>query len=92
MSKRTHEIPERVMLQIEEVASYASDCDDWVTIKKEIMKGCPSGLRSMFSRRDPITKEQVPNDFDRSVISRFEELTGQNLVIRTLDERRELKG
>ena len=92
MNKRTHEIPARVLLQIEEVAAYAFECDDWVTVKKEIMKGCPSSLRSLFSRRDPITKEQIPNDFDRSVISRFEEITGQSLKIRTLDERRALKG
>jgi hypothetical protein len=91
MSKRVHEIPERVALQVKEVASYAYDCDDWVTIKKEIMKACPSNLRSLFSRRDPITKEQIPNEFDRSVIRMFEEITGQNLVIRTLDERRSLK-
>lgn len=91
MSKRVHKIPERMILQIEEVAAYAHDCDDWVTIKKEIMKGCPSSLRGLFSRRDPITKEQTPNDFDRLVITRFEEITGQSLVIRTLDERRALK-
>lgn len=91
MSKRVHEIPDRVLLQIEEVAAYAFECDDWVTIKKEIMKGCPSSLRSLFSRRDPITKEQIPNNFDRLVISRFEEITGQSLKIRTLDERRALK-
>ena len=84
------EIPERVQQQIREVASYVGDCDDWVTVKKEIMRGIPSALRSKFSRRHPITKEQQPNDFDRQVINYYREITGVELKVRTLDERREI--
>ena len=61
-----------------------------MTIKKEIMKSIPSDLRSLFSRRDPITKEQVPNSFDYAIIEYYFNLTGINLKIRTLAERREL--
>ncbi len=84
-------IPERVLEQIRIVAEYAGDCDDWVTIKKEIMKGCPSHLRKNFSRRDPITKEQNPNDFDRAVIEEYKLISNVDLIIRTLDQRRKLR-
>lgn len=83
-------IPKRIEQQIFEVAQYAGLCDDWVTIKKEIMKGCPSHLRSLFSTRDPITKEQRTSSFDRDVIKAYENISGICLVIRTLAERREL--
>ena len=83
-------IPKRIERQISEVAQYAGSCDDWVTIKKEIMKGCPSHLRSLFSTRDPITKEQRTSSFDRAVIKSYERVSGTCLVIRSLAERREL--
>ena len=83
-------IPDRVARQINEVSTYTGDCDDWVTIKKEIMKGIPSSFRKLFSRRDPITKEQVPNDFDKTVIAYYFDITGIKLKIRTLAERRKL--
>ncbi len=83
-------IPERIIEQIDFVASYASDCDDWVTIKKQIMRGIPSQLRKNFSTRDPITKEQRLNQFEKQVINYYERVTGTSLVLRTLSERREL--
>ena len=45
-------------------------------------------MRKLFSRRDPITKEQSPNEFDLAVIDYYYETTGIKLKIRTLDERR----
>tara|TARA_R100000664_G_scaffold34175_1_gene54657 strand:+ start:1574 stop:1840 length:267 start_codon:yes stop_codon:yes gene_type:complete len=81
-------IPLRIVEQISLIAKYADDCDDWVTIKKEIMKSIPSQMRKLFSRRDPITKEQLPNEFDLEVIQYYYEVTGIRLQIRTLDERR----
>tara|TARA_R110000824_G_scaffold96509_6_gene231068 strand:+ start:389 stop:670 length:282 start_codon:yes stop_codon:yes gene_type:complete len=83
-------IDDKTRQQIDLVAKYCSDCDDWVTIKKEIMKGLPSGLRKLFSRRDPITKEQRPNNFDHLVINYYKDISGIELVIRTLKERREM--
>lgn len=88
--RRKRMIPKRVIDQIHEVSSYVDKCDDWVTIKKEIMKGIPSELRKNFSRRDPITKEQAPSDFDNLVIEYYFRLTGIQLKIRSLEERRKL--
>ena len=83
-------IPDRIIEQIDFVASYAVDCDDWVTIKKQIMRGIPSQLRKNFSTRDPITKEQRLNQFEQRVINYYRDLTGTSLVLRTLAERRDL--
>ncbi len=83
-------IPDRVVEQIDFVISYASDCDDWVEIKKQIMLGIPSKLRSNFSTRDPKTKEQSLNNFEKLIIEYWKEATGIELKLRTLTERRDL--
>lgn len=81
-------IPDRIIEQINFVASYVDDCDDWVTVKKEVMRGIPSTLRKNFSTRDPKTKEQWLNDFEKELISYYKKATGINLVVRTREERR----
>jgi len=81
-------IPETIKEQVEFVASYVGDCDDWVTIKKEIMKGLPPAVRKNFSTRDPKTKEQNLNSLEREIINYHREKTGIALVLRSLDERR----
>ena len=49
-------------------------------------------LRKNFSKRDSKTKEQWLNDFENELINYYEQLTGVRLMLRTLDERRELFG
>ncbi len=77
--------------EIKFVSTFAKDCDDWVTIKKEIMRGIPSELRKNFSTRDPKTKEQNLNDFEKCLINYYKEHTGISLILRTLSERREMR-
>jgi hypothetical protein len=84
-------IPDRILRQIEFVASYVDNCDDWVTIKKEVMRGIPSELRKNFSTRDHRTKEQNLNDFEKVLINYYKDLTGVELILRTLAERREMQ-
>ena len=83
-------LPDKIKEQIEFVASYVGDCDDWVTIKKQLLLSLPPKLRTHFSTRDPKTKEQSLNKFEEIVISYYYSLTGTNLIIRTLNERRHL--
>jgi hypothetical protein len=85
-------IPDKIIEQIDSVSVYTHDCDDWVEIKKQIMLGLPSPLRKLFSTRDPLTKEQRLSDFDREVINYYREKTGISLVLRTLEQRREIFG
>ena len=83
-------IPKRIIEQIEFVASYAEDCDDWVTVKKEVMRGIAPILRKNFSTRDPKTKEQWLNNFEKELITYYSNLTGIDLIVRTREERRSL--
>ena len=80
----------KIYKQIEFVSSYVGDCDDWVMIKKQVMLGIPSQLRKNFSTRDPRTKEQGLNDFEKELITYYREKTGITLILRTLNERREM--
>lgn len=74
------------------VSSYAGDCDDWVAIKKQVLLNLPSELRKNFSTRDPRTKEQWLNEFEKEMITYYKDLTGTKLVLRTLSERKEIFG
>ena len=76
--------------QVNFVASYTDGCDDWVTVKKQIMLNLPPALRKNFSTRDPKTKEQWLNDFEKELITYYREITGIDLILRTLAERREM--
>ena len=81
---------EKIFEQVKFVSSYVGDCDDWVTVKKQVMLNLPPVLRKSFSTRDPKTKEQWLNDFEKELINYYKDLTGIDLVLRTLDERREM--
>jgi len=63
------------------VYSYASHVDDWLTIKKELLKALPSDERTAFSTRDPITKKQRTNDFELQLVKRWSDLTGHEVIM-----------
>jgi len=64
------------------VFSYASNVDDWITIKKELLKALPPDARTSFSIRDPKTKRQVPNELEKLIAARWEEMTGRQVLFR----------
>ena len=76
--------------KIIEIYSYVGDCDDWVFIKKQMMLSISPKKRSLFSKRHPITKEQQTNQFELDIIKEYKKITGIDLIIRKLEERREL--
>lgn len=67
---------------IRKVASYASNIDDFITIKLELIKSLPFDLRLLFSTRDKKTWKQRTNDFEREVAKVWEELTGKRVYFR----------
>jgi hypothetical protein len=81
---------EAILDKLSFVSEYVGDCDDWVTVKKQVLLNLPPIVRKNFSTRDPKTKEQWLNDFEKDLIIYYKELTGIDLVLRTLDERREI--
>ena len=56
------------------------DTDDWLVLKRELVKICPPSIRGKFSRRHPITKKQMTNDFERSLATRWSEIIGRPVV------------
>lgn len=63
------------------VHSYAGHVDDWLVIKKELLKALHPDDRTAFSTRDPVTKKQRTNDFERQVAARWSEMTGRSVVM-----------
>jgi len=59
-------------------------------VKKQVLLNLPPAARKNFSTRDSKTKEQWLNDFEKDLIIYYKELTGVDLVLRSLDERREM--
>lgn len=71
--------PERVKEGLEFVSRYASHVNEWVTVKKELLKFFNSHERQYFSTRDPITKKQGINEFEKALILLWENMTGKKL-------------
>lgn len=63
------------------VHSYAGHVDEWITIKKELLKALPTEMQAAFSTRDPITKKQRPNRFERMLAEKWSELTGREVIL-----------
>ena len=82
----------KIMSMFKFVSTYAEKCDDWVHVKKEVMKQLPPRLRTYFSRRDQKTKNHSLNDFEKEMINYYKDLTHIKLIVRTLDERRKIFG
>jgi hypothetical protein len=49
---------------IDHVFTYASHVDEWLIVKKELLRILPVNERTIFSVRDPITKKQRVNQFE----------------------------
>lgn len=64
------------------VHGYAPMLDDWITIKKELLRSMHSEDRKFFSTRDPITKEQRTNAFERFIAERWSAMTGRAVVFK----------
>jgi hypothetical protein len=71
-----------------EIRNYAMNVKDWQTIKKEILKSLPPSDRKFFSTRDPYTKQQTLNEFERTVVEKWEKLTSVKLIIKSRDARK----
>jgi len=61
---------------ISSVFSYVGKTDDWMVIKKELLKMLSSQDRMYFSTRDPVTKKQSMNNFEKIVAKKWYIKTG----------------
>ncbi len=71
---------------IDTVFSYTGSITDWIVIKKELLKTLTSADRMYFSTRDPVTKAQRLNDFEKIVIERWQQKTGIRLILKNHEE------
>lgn len=67
---------------LREVFEYASQTDDWIVIKKEVLRALPARLRKHFSLRHPITKKQQTNDFERELAEEWSRMSGREVLFR----------
>ena len=65
---------------IDFVASYVGQTNDWMVIKKELLKTLTPADRMYFSTRDPYTKKQRMNIFEKIIAEKWHQKTG-NLPI-----------
>ena len=65
--------------QINDAISYGLFFDDWLSMKKYLLRSLPVDVRSCFSTRDPKTKRQRLNDFEVEIIRKYEILTGKEI-------------
>ncbi len=66
---------------LDEVFIYAHDVDEWIVIKKELLKLLHPTDRKLFSTRDPITKKQCANEFERVLAERWSGMTGRDVIL-----------
>jgi len=66
---------------INSVSSYVGKTNDWMIIKKELLKVLSSQDRMYFSTRDPITKRQSMNNFEKIVAEKWHIKTGIHPIL-----------
>tara|TARA_B100000683_G_scaffold265084_1_gene295568 strand:- start:1048 stop:1293 length:246 start_codon:yes stop_codon:yes gene_type:complete len=66
---------------ISEAIEIGSVCevDEWMDLKKLLLRALPPSARSNFSVRDPKTKKQNLNEFELRLIDNYYSKTGKKL-------------
>ena len=54
--------------------------DEWIQLKKLLLRTLPSDARSNFSVRDPKTKKQQLNEFEERLLDNYYSQTGTQLI------------
>ena len=74
-------IPEPIIEALEEIMTFVGETNDWMVIKKLVLRSIPPALRTNFSTRHPKTKKQSLNEFEMIVIDWWEARTGRRLQL-----------
>jgi len=73
------DIPQKIIDELTIIANSGVKGEAWMPVKKYLLLSIPSKMRKNFSTRDPKTKKQSLNDFERSIIDIYESMTGIRL-------------
>jgi len=73
------DIPPEITGELDVMIAHRLFFDDWMTVKKYLLKSLSPRLRTLFSTRDPWTKKQTLNGFEKNVVEYYEYQTGKKL-------------
>jgi len=73
------DIPKRILEELTIISQLAGKEEDWMVIKRLLLLSLPSSMRTLFSTRDPKTKRQALNDFEKNLIEVYSNMTGIRL-------------
>ena len=62
-------------------ASVLNGHGDWMDFKKIMLRTLPPKMRKNFSTRDPVTKKQSLNQFEKKMIDVYFKETGVKLIL-----------
>jgi hypothetical protein len=63
------------------VFRYASHIDEWIIVKKEMLKFLHPDDRKLFSTRDNVSRKQRTNEMEFGLIALWSEMTGRPVII-----------
>lgn len=72
---------ECVIEKLKFISTYAHSANEWITVKKELLKQIPVSERKLFSKRDAKTKRTNLNDFEKKLLAQWKQLTGKDLTV-----------
>lgn len=73
------DIPKRITEELTTIAQLAGQEEDWMVVKRLLLLSLPSNMRTLFSTRDPKTKQQALNNFENTLIEMYKDITGIRL-------------
>ena len=73
-------IPDFMIEKLCEIMQYVGETNEWMVVKKQLLRTLPPEHRTLFSRRDEKTKKQHPNILEHEIIEWWFEKTGIQLT------------
>ena len=73
------EMPNRIIEELDVMMHYELLFEDWMSVKKYLLRSIPSEMRTLFSKRNAFSKKQTLNAFEKNVIIIYEARTGKKL-------------
>lgn len=81
---------EKIEELILEIGAFYKE-NDWLVVKKYILKYLPPSIRKNFSTRHPKTKKHIISPFDKKVINLYYKHFKVRLVLHEKDRHEEIK-
>ena len=63
-----------------EIGEYYKE-DNWIFVKKNILRYSHPDVRTILNTRDPVSKKHTLNETEKRLIKEYSEKTGVNLVL-----------